>query len=179
MSIPMKLIERAKNGDESAIEAVLEGLSGLNAVMAAVYSESREVEADLRQEGDIAIYKALSGYNSSQGTSFTTYVYYAIRSAHVNFMRDENKQRKIAIEARNEPLSESNELEDYSGLKRAISRLDPIEQDIIIKSFGLEGVQATQAAIGEIWGLTQGRVSQLKNEAIEKLKTSLGAANEA
>jgi RNA polymerase primary sigma factor len=55
--------------------------------------------------------------------------------------------------------------------QRAISKLDPLELDVIYHRFGLEGAEPlTLQRLGERHALSRERIRQLQNRALEKLK---------
>lgn len=60
------------------------------------------------------------------------------------------------------------ELEDY--VRRAVLRLDPAEQQVVSRRFGMRGSEkATFADIGSDLGLCQERVRQIQSKALRKL----------
>lgn len=132
--------------------------------------------------------KALKKYDSSKSKA-TTYIYKCIENELMQCLRKENaikRQRNetsldYVYDERGhdlEDLIDSGidiendfiEKEQNNQLCEAIKKLSKREQFIIKYSFGLNCDEKTQDEIGKYLGVTQTRVSRLKDKILIKLK---------
>jgi RNA polymerase sigma factor (sigma-70 family) len=88
------LVVRARAGDVSALEAVLDQTRGLVAALAARFTPRGTVEVDdLVQEGRVALLLAVHSYDPTGGASFTSYAWGVIRWRLLNVIVEEGAAR--------------------------------------------------------------------------------------
>ena len=86
----MKIIERIRNGDKEAFSELLD--NHRNLIYSIIntfnlhYSTFKIDEADLFQEGSMALYEAVFTYEKNKQTKFSTYAYLVIRSKMSNYI---------------------------------------------------------------------------------------------
>src|SRR5512133_983842 len=76
-----RLAARARRGDRAARAALVEQHMGIVRSIAARYRDLGLPVDDLVQEGAIGMLSAIDDYDSSRGTSFSTYAFYRVRAA--------------------------------------------------------------------------------------------------
>lgn len=89
------LIEKAQNGDERAIAAVVEGNLRLIVSVAKKYRGMGIEFADIIQEGNLGLLKAIEKFDVSKGIKFSTYAVQWIRQTISRAMS--NKARAIRL----------------------------------------------------------------------------------
>ena len=96
-------LKAAKNGDKAAFEALLsryEPLVVSEAVrMVARDAELRDEEEELRQEGRLAFYDAVNGYNESSEVTFGLYAKICIHNRLISYQRKRISAKKKAEKA--------------------------------------------------------------------------------
>ncbi|PKM62004.1 MAG: hypothetical protein CVU97_06515 [Firmicutes bacterium HGW-Firmicutes-21] len=224
------LIEKAKNGDEKALEALVTGNMGLVKSIAIRFRDRGVEFEDLCQIGTIGMIKAIRNFDSSHGTMFSTYAVPLIMGEIRKFLRDDGlikvsrelkrkgvavlrtKEIFIAENGREPTVGELAEecgitvcdvvecldasmsvmsfsepvgevlLEDMLGfdnipelceniaLRQAVAALPEEEKQLVYYRF-YKGY--SQSKVGELFGMTQVKVSRLEKKIMEKLRGAL------
>ena len=129
------LIEAAKNGDNQAVEKLITDNSGLIWSVAKRFF-GRGVDADdLYQLGCLGFLKAISGYDESFGTQFSTYAVPKIAGEIRRFLRDDGsvkvsrslKERSFMIKRARETLIQKNGRDPHLSELSAETGLSPEE----------------------------------------------------
>jgi RNA polymerase sporulation-specific sigma factor len=92
-----KLVERAKSGDENAINQLLNTYKPLVTIIAHKYFLINAEQSDLVQEGMIGLFKAYRSYNLSSPTSFKTYASVCIKRQIQTALEKNNRQKNKPI----------------------------------------------------------------------------------
>lgn len=138
--------------------------------------------ADAMHEGRIGLWRALQGYDPSQGTAFSSYAVPAIARAVWSAVdRDRNERgQSLSLAAWAKPQSptpppaevidpdESLRLAETSAwLRSMVEQLEPRLRLVIVAHYGLgESEPQSYSAIGRTLGLTRQRAHQLHQEAL-------------
>jgi len=131
---------------------------------------------DLAQEGRIALWRAVLGFDAQRGVAFSTYAGVAIkRQIWQAVARARRHRRGLPPTEQADPLEALEETwqqaEVRSALLEAASRLPARLREIIIARYGLDGQPpCTLAALGRRFGLTKARIGQLHNDALVLLR---------
>lgn len=163
----------AQSGCQECVEALLRQHRGLVLrVVARQWKGERLAYADLVQEGWIALWQAILGYEPERGVAFSSYAWVAI-TRHI--------WRVVARAERREGWPWPTEEEGVEAaaeaawvrqeLVAAVARL-PVRLGTIVSAlYGLEGQPPqTLAEVGASYGLTRERVRQLRNDALVQLR---------
>ena len=226
----LQLIEKAKKGDENALETLVASNMGLVKSIAVRFRDRGVEFEDLCQIGTIGMIKAIRNFDSSHGTMFSTYAVPLIMGEIRKYLRDDGlikvsrelkrkgvtvlrtKESFVAKNGREPTISELAEesgisaddivesldatmsvmslsepigevlLEDMLGfdnipelceniaLRQAIASLPEEEKQLIHYRF-YKGM--SQSKVGELFGITQVKVSRMEKKILEKLKGAL------
>jgi len=137
------LISRAKNGDERAINKLMDMYKPLVIIIARKYFLINATTDDLIQEGMLGLFKAYRSYNINSKTTFKTYASVCIKrqiqTALITNNRNKNiplntyfsinNQGKILLTVKNE---EDNKDEEDTGFFIASNNLTP-EESVLFK----------------------------------------------
>jgi RNA polymerase sigma factor (sigma-70 family) len=132
--------------------------------------------ADLVQEGQIALWQAVLGYEPERGYAFSTYAWRAIeRRIWAVVGRWQRGGGSVEVVAAGDPLTiAERELEASQrqrGVAAVVQQLPERLEAVISSVYGLDGRPArTLAALGRDWGLSRERVRQLHNEGLRQLR---------
>ncbi len=151
---------------------------------------------DLISIGTIGLIKAINTYRSDKNIKLATYASRCIENEILMHLRkSSNRHGTISID---EPLNtdwDGNELllsdvlgsdpdsvshdlekaEDEKILRRAVSRLDEREREIIELRYGLRGgKEKTQKEVADMLGISQSYISRLEKKIIQRLKEEIG-----
>ena len=158
------LLQRAKDGDEQALAALIAGQMPLiRAVAARSLAPGLEFE-DAVQEGLIALFFAMGSYREAGGASFSTYAAACIRNGIADAARRANR-RKHAPLNQSVPLDDAGSLpvpggpaesaeakEQYSATMQELeTRLSPLEKQVwalFLDGFSYSAI-ARRLSIGE------------------------------
>lgn len=138
----------------------------------------------LVSDGNMSLMRAVEKFDYSRGNKFSTYASWAIMKNFARTIPEEFKHRDrfktVAEEAfmtttderANPLLEEAEHAERKQHLSKILHRLDPREQQIIIRRFGLAQGQEplTLEALGEEMGVTKERIRQIEARALTKLR---------
>lgn len=136
----------------------------------------RTAFADLVQEGNIALWRAILGFDPGRGTAFSSYAWRAIERAVWGAVKRGERQEGWCYHASGEELAvalaEAEEVNaQREALLDAVDQL-PARQGAIVRAlYGLEnGHPQTLAAVGQGYGLTRERIRQVRNDALVQLR---------
>jgi RNA polymerase sigma factor (sigma-70 family) len=185
-----KLITDAKAGDNRAYTDLYDQYKPI------MFKELHNVKEMYRNEYgaviDDAFDKGVKSYMLDSGVKFITYLIRIFRNARFNFLRDKSRQEKRELSV---PISETTDIpgvaieapvlgEDVSELKEDLEELLEAANvgDNAIKIYhlraGIEDLsirikdkydKVTTQAIAEELGISNGRVSQIMDDAFEKI----------
>ena len=133
---------------------------------------------DLLQEGRLALWRAVNGFDIERGVTFSTYAWPIIERAVWRAVKVEERQRKAPPLAWSEPpdpeiegmVAWQNEAIDEA-LKEALSHLAPRARQVMIAAYGLEAAApCTLAAIGRRYGVSREAVRRWRNDALVLLR---------
>jgi len=133
---------------------------------------------DLLQEGRMALWRAIRGFDVERGTTFSSYAWPIIERAVWRAVRAEEHQRQTPPLAWPEPLDpaawavgawQTDAIGD--ALAQALSHLELRARQVIIAAYGLEGeAPDSLAAIGRRYGVSREAVRQWRNDALVLLR---------
>ncbi len=124
-------------------------------------------------------YRALSHIDRyvSRGAPFSAWLYRIAHNLVANWHRDRARQQTIALEdvilatgRRDSPHEQAEARERAEAVQRAIWRLSPDRQQLLILKFG-EGL--SNAEIGEIMGRSEGAIKSLYHRTLLALQEEL------
>lgn len=145
-----QLVDRAKNGDNTAIEMLVEYMMPVVVKSANSYHEPLYDKDDLIQEGRVAVFNAINAYDSTKKASFRTFAGVCIKNSLINFVKKKSSQQIISssemVALSNDDIDEEFkkdsgtgspdesliENENYQVIKTALKKvLSPLEQKVI------------------------------------------------
>ena len=136
----------------------------------------RAAYADLVQEGNIALWRAIMGFDPGRGYAFSTYGWPAIeRAVWQAVARAERLEGWLALPEPEEPAAVVAAQYDAAVVKRAVAKavggLPPRLATIVTALYGLDGQPGqTLQSVGRQYGLTRERIRQLRNDALLQLR---------
>jgi len=131
---------------------------------------------DLAQEGRIALWRAVLGFDPERGVAFSTYAGVAIeRRVWQAVARARRQQRGCPHPEQADRLKALEEAwyqaDVQAALLEAVARLPERLRAIIIARYGLDGQPpCTLVALGRRFRLTKARIGQLHNDALVLLR---------
>ena len=137
---------------------------------------------DLEQEGRMALWQAILGYDVERGTAFSSYAVVAMERRIWRVVREEERCRDLAIgcEEMQTPGAETlwEEKEHQRQVAALVERLPLRLQSVIVQAYGFGPAPALSlAAIGRQQGVSRERIRELRNDALVHLRLQvLGGA---
>lgn len=133
---------------------------------------------DLLQEGRMALWRAIRGFDVARGTTFSTYAWPIIERAVWRAVSAEERQRQAPPLAWPEPpdperagLAAWQQQAVAAALAQALSHLELRARQVLIAAYGLEDqAPASLAAIGRRYGVSREAVRQWRNDALVLLR---------
>lgn len=168
--------ECAQAGCSQCSEALLDQHRGLVHAVIRRQWTGRMAYADLEQEGQMALWRAIMGYDPGRGWAFSTYAWVAIeRHIWQVVARWERKTGFPKLPEAPNPLTLAEKRLDVDQrdhvLREIVHTLSPRLGLVIEATYGLDGEEARSlAAIGRELGISRERVRQLRNEALRQLR---------
>lgn len=161
------LIQKAKSGDEKAINLLMDTYKPLVTIIARKYFLINATTDDLIQEGMLGLFKAFRSYNLQSKTSFKTYASVCIKrqiqtaltannrnkNIPLNTYFSINNQGKILLSVKND---DNNEDEEDTGFFIASNNLTP-EESMLFK----EKLTEVDKYINELLSSFEKKVLQL------------------
>jgi RNA polymerase primary sigma factor len=166
----------AQAGCESCMERLLEQHAGL--VFAVIHRQyqGKVEEADLIQEGQIGLWKAIQHFDPRRGYAFSTYAWIAIRN-HVwqIVMRSRKRQGWMEGEPEEDRLGEMVSAWQVEQVGEALQQemvcLPEKQRRVVELGYGLRGeFPHSLAQIGRQMGLSRERIRQIRDEALVLLR---------
>ena len=136
----------------------------------------RAAFADLVQEGNLALWRAIMGFDHRRGVAFSTYAWRAIeRAVWQAVARAERPEGWLPLPEPEEPAAVVAARYDAAVVKgavvRAVGCLPPRLAGIMTALYGLDGQPAqTLRSAGIQYGLSKERIRQLRNDALLQLR---------
>ena len=145
---------------------------------------------DMVSEGNMALLRAVDGFDCSRGFKFSTYACRAIMKSFARLASKTNRQRSRFptefdpayeksdwLETRREEAAEYCTEELVKILQSNSAGLSPAELEVVKGRFGFGYGQGrrTLVEMGEILGLTKERIRQIQKKAVGKLRETLEA----
>ena len=184
-------IEKAKNGDETARNKLIEHNLRLVAHIVKKFDYKNIDQDDLISIGTIGLIKGVDSFSNSRGTKITTYCARCIENEILMYFRSNNKNNKnISI---NESIGfdkEGNEItildilkmpspdfiesievkDNIKLLKQYFNCLNDREKEILIKRYGLNNKdEQTQKQIAKELNISRSYVSRIEKRALTKI----------
>lgn len=128
------------------------------------------------QEGHIALWRAILGFDPARGLAFSTYAWRAIERAVWGAIKRAERQEGWHEWVRGEELAvvlvEAEERrEQREALLQLVGQLPERQAGIVSALYGLENGQGqTLAAVGQQYGVTLERIRQIRNDALLQLR---------
>ena len=168
----------AQSGCETCLERLLRHHEGLvHAIIRRSWVGSSEY-ADLLQEGRVALWRAICGFDAQRGTTFSTYAWPIIERQIWRVVAQNERQSKAPpLLWPQSPDPEVCAMAAWqaaavaAALSPALSHLNRRGRQVITAAYGLEGQPACSlAAIGRRYGVSRERVRQWRNDALVLLR---------
>lgn len=130
--------------------------------------------AELVQEGRLALWRAVLGFDVGREVRFATYGGVAIERALWAAVARARREWEVLlpVAAAPEPWAiRSRQPEVQAALRAAVAQLPERLGAVVQALYGLDGQPpCTQAALGRAWGLSRERIRQLHLEALVSLR---------
>lgn len=165
-----ELARRYQSGDKEALKELIKRFNSTLAVK--VYGHTRDKDSinDIIQECWYAIINNLDEVKFQIG--FEAWALNIGRNKAVDWIRDQQKQRKNLLEVRKEELILNNETDDIRELQiqemKACMNLLPESQKIILELFYKDNLSLSE--VSEVLGISKGTVKSRLFTAREHLK---------
>lgn len=136
----------------------------------------RAAFGDLVQEGNIALWRAILGFEPGRGLAFSTYAWRAIERAVWAAIKRAERQEGWREWERGAELAlvlvaAEERREQREALLQSVEQLPERQAVIVGALYGLENGQGqTLAAVGQRYGVTRERVRQIRNDALLQLR---------
>lgn len=136
----------------------------------------RAAFADLVQEGNIALWRAILGFDAERGLAFSTYAWRAIERAVWSAIKRAERAEGWSEWVKGEELARvlvaaEEGRERREALLHMVSQLPERQAGIVSALYGLENGQGqTLAAVGQCYGVTLERIRQIRNDALLQLR---------
>jgi RNA polymerase primary sigma factor len=195
-----RLSARIQNGDERALNRLIEANLRFVVVIARQYQSQGLAMEDLVSEGNMGLMKAARKYDASKGLRFVNYAVVFIRQQIEKALKKEGAEQRVestrdgqtrSVDA---PLgSKANvsllsvlvnadspqadqrvynaNLED--AVERTLLTLNERETAVVNAYFGIGEERLTMAEIGERMNLKRERVRQIRDRAVRRMKKNM------
>jgi len=138
---------------------------------------------ELVSDGNLSLMRAVEKFDYARGNKFSTYASWAIMKNYARSIPDEHRHHDrfrvgadelftATEDQRTDPFEqEAAQSRRESKVARMLECLDPREQKIIVRRFGLRhGEELTLKQVGAELGVTKERVRQIEARALDKLR---------
>jgi len=170
-----ELIHRANAlGDIKARDKIIEHNLRLVAYIAKAYAKNEYIFNELYAEGYAILFHAITKFDLSMNTKFSTYATWWIRQAMSKYLNGKNTEGEIPeieIECNHRDSFEANEI--IKLVRDCLFVLTDREADIIRRRFGINCEEETLDEIGCDYDLSKERIRQIQEKAMEKMKPLL------
>ena len=167
----------AQAGCQECLNRLLQEHRGLVvAVVRRQWLGERAAFADLVQEGNIALWRAIVGFDLERGVAFSSYAWRAIERAVWGAIKRAEREEGWSEWVKGEELAvvlvEAEERrEQREALLQLVAQLPERQAGIVSALYGLESGQGqTLATVGRRYGVTLERIRQLRNDALLQLR---------
>jgi RNA polymerase sigma factor (sigma-70 family) len=166
----------AQAGCAKCVEDLLDQHRGLIRAVIRQQWTGEVAYADLEQEGQMALWRAIMRYDPARGWAFSTYAWVAIERCIWQVVNQwERKTGPYILPEQPNPLTLAEKRLDVSqrdtALRKMVLCLPPRLRLVIWAAYGLDGEGARSlAAIGRELGMSRERARQLHNEALRQLR---------
>jgi len=167
----------AQAGCQECVNGLLQAHRGLVvAVVRKQWLGERAAFADLVQEGSIALWRAILGFDPERGLAFSTYAWRAIERAVWGAIKQAEGAEGWSEWVRGEELAlalveAEGRREQREALLQLVGQLPERQAGIVSALYGLESGQGqTLAAVGKQYGVTLERIRQIRNDALLQLR---------
>jgi RNA polymerase primary sigma factor len=136
----------------------------------------RAAFSDLVQEGNIALWRAILGFDPERGLAFSTYAWRAIERAVWGAIKRAERKEGWSVRGKGDELAvvlaEAEEARQQGeALLQAVAKLTARQAVVVRALYGLEdGWPQTLAAVGAQLELTAERIRQVRNDALLQLR---------
>lgn len=181
-----------RNHDPHAREELITHNLRLVAHIAKKYDIQRESSDDLISAGTIGLIKGIDSYDVEKGKKLTTYIAKCIENEILMYLRSQRKKYQtvsldegiaqekddseitlldvIPNEKTIDPIEAITTKDSLKRLRQYFTLLDPREQEILSKRYGLNGEQEmTQREIAQQQNISRSYVSRIEKRAFLKL----------
>ena len=192
-----RLSARVLNGDERALNKLIEANLRFVVVIARQYQGKGLSMEDLVSEGNMGLMKAATKFDATRGLRFVNYAVVFIRRQIEKALDKESSEQRVestcdgqtrSVDAplgskanvsllsvlvnSDSPMADQslNQESLSKEVNRALEQLNPRERDILKMFFGIGCQEMTLEEIGAKFDLTRERVRQIKEKAIRRLK---------
>ena len=171
MDHTISLIRKSHHGDKEAREQLVKENVGLVwCVVKRFYGRGAEPE-DLFQIGSIGLLKAIDKFDLSYDVQFSTYAVPMISVESIYRPIHQEGESQLSILDRLEEKSRPEEhLLNRMMLSQILDGLDKEERQLIYLRYFQE---KTQAAVGEILGISQVQVSRMEKKILERMRKQM------
>jgi len=168
----------AQTGCEICLKRLLSHHEGLiHAVLRRSWTGSTEY-VDLLQEGRIALWRAICGFEAERGYAFSSYAWPIIQRQLWRVVAQSERQARAPPQAWAEPpdpevcaVAAWQAAAVGDALEQALSHLNLRTRQVIRAAYGLDGeAVCSLAAIGRRYGVSRERVRQWRNDALVLLR---------
>ena len=171
----------AQGGCEHCLEALLRTHEGLVWYVVRRQWRGRVPVVDLVQEGRIALWQAILGYDVDRETAFSSYAVVVMQRRLWRVVREAEREPALPLAVRSAPsaaavwANEEGQRQVAVLLKRLPLRL----QRVVVQAYGFAAAPALSlAAIARQQGLSRERLRQLRNDALVHLRLQILAGAE-
>ncbi|MCD8288783.1 MAG: sigma-70 family RNA polymerase sigma factor [Prevotella sp.] len=169
----LELSERARGGDVSAREALVNANLKFVVSLARQYAAEGVSMLDLVNEGNIALLRAAERFDARRGLRFSQFAVWPVRKAMQAFCPDDSVRVKSG-DMDNRQFGRQGATVDFDGLdedelKAALAVLPARERLVLAACFGIGEEQLTMRETAERFGLTRERVRQIRKRALRRL----------
>jgi RNA polymerase primary sigma factor len=181
-------VERLLHEVRTIQDRIIRSYLGLVVSIVKSWIQPNEDFTELVSVGNLAMVRALEGFDFARGRRFSTYATWAVTNDFVRRVpRERNRRRRfvtgrdaflqVAIDHR-DGHSDAEDLDQYRKVAQMmLGRLTEREQLIVNRRFGLTGEKQTLEQLGQVIGISKERVRQIESRALGKLRRIAVAQN--
>ena len=173
----------AQGGCRACLNRLMERHEGLVHTVLRRQSRGGVPYEDLLQEGRMALWKAILGFDPDRGFAFSTYAGVAIQRRIWLAVRRATRPQGYLVQPQPiDPVDAAAALvmedEIRRALREAVDRLPERLRRVIIAVYGLDGAEPqTMASLGREWGFCGEWIRRLRNDALLLLRLPAFSAN--
>lgn len=164
----------AQGGCRACQDTLVREHSGLIHTLLRRVGHSGIPYAELVQEGRLALWRAVQGFDPARGVRFATYGGLIVERALWAAVRRARRESEVRLPVGGQPepwARLSQEPEVQAALLAGVRDLPERLRAVVTQLYGLDGEPGcTQAALGRAWGISGERVRQLHVQALVHLR---------